>query len=75
MGNWKLVQSHQHIWLYDLGADEGEKNDLSKSNPDLVKKLQKELDAWQAEMSLPLWPSKPQRQKIPVDDGVYELNI
>ncbi|HJN08421.1 MAG: sulfatase-like hydrolase/transferase [Pirellulaceae bacterium] len=75
MGNWKLVQSHDHVWLFDLGTDLGEKKNLSQSHPEVVKKMQRELDLWQAQMLAPAWPSKPKRRKVRTAGGVYELNI
>ncbi len=75
MGNWKLVQSHDHVWLFDLATDLGEKKNLSQSRPEIVKKMQEALDLWQAEMPAAAWPSKPNRRKVKIEGGVYELNI
>jgi len=45
MGDWKAVKLNadngfqDSIELYDLSRDEGEKNDISSSNPEIVKKM------------------------------------
>ncbi len=75
MGNWKLVQSHDHVWLFDLQTDLGEKNNLSQSHPEVVEKMRQELDHWRSQMAAPAWPSKPQRRRVEIDGGIYELNI
>jgi len=75
MGNWKLVQSHEHVWLFDLQTDLGEKNNLSQSHPEVAEKMRQALDQWRSQMAAPAWPSKPQRRKVEIDGGIYELNI
>ncbi|MFO1483797.1 MAG: sulfatase-like hydrolase/transferase [Verrucomicrobiaceae bacterium] len=37
--------------LYDMQADPGQKNDIAKANPELVKKLAAKYDAWFADIS------------------------
>lgn len=46
--NWKLIHfdADNTNELYNLGDDMGEKNDLSSKNPEKVKALHKELQAW-----------------------------
>jgi arylsulfatase A-like enzyme len=74
-GDWKLVKSHDHVWLFDLSQDLGEENNLAKSRPEVVEQLEKEHGRWSSQMAKPAWPSKPNRRKVPVDDMVYEMNI
>jgi arylsulfatase A-like enzyme len=74
-GDWKLVKSHANAWLFDLSQDVGEKNNLAKSRPDIVEKLEQELGQWQSQMAKPAWPSKPNRRKTSVDGMMYETNI
>ncbi len=74
-GNWKLVKSGDSKWLYDLTVDLGEKNNLKDSHVERLEELESLLKKWQAEMSAPAWPSKPQRKKIIIDGGTYEQNI
>lgn len=52
-GDLKLVQSYEtgDIELYDLAADIGEENDLSKTRPDKVKDLLYDLKKWQKEVN------------------------
>lgn len=38
-GDWKLVKTGKKTELYDLKQDAGEKNDVAKQHPDLVKEL------------------------------------
>ena len=74
-GDWKLVKSHQHVWLFDLSHDLSEKNNLAKSRPEIVEQLEEEHERWSSQMAKPAWPSKPNRRKVPVDGMVYEMNI
>lgn len=49
--NWKLHGSHRRhgeVTLYDLAADPGEKNNLAEKQPELLKRLNEQLDAWAA---------------------------
>jgi arylsulfatase A-like enzyme len=72
---WKMVQAHDHVWLFDLENDIGESKNLAKAKPEILKKLQAELNQWQGQMKPPAWPSKPRRRKVKVDGALYELNI
>jgi uncharacterized sulfatase len=47
-GQWKLLvfRDGTRAELYDIDADQDEKNNLAKANPDLVKKMTSELIAW-----------------------------
>lgn len=73
--NWKLVKSGESKWLYNLSTDIGEEANLKDSHTKRLQQLEALLKEWQDQMSLPAWPSKPQRRKVPVDGGIYELNI
>ncbi len=45
---YKLVKSKADQWqLYDLVADRSEKHDIAAANPDIVKRMKAELEAWQ----------------------------
>ena len=72
---WKMIQAHDHVWLFDLENDIAESKNLAKAKPEILKQLQAELNQWQAQMKPPAWPSKPRRRKVKVDDALYELNI
>ena len=75
MGSWKLVKAGDHAWLFDLKNDLGEKTNLAKKKPEVLRKLEKALEKWQSQMKPPAWPSKSNRRKILIDGVPYELNI
>jgi arylsulfatase A-like enzyme len=67
-GEWKLLLNpteqgagslgdanvdRNHVELYNLAADIGEKNDLAKTNPGKVKELRTRLDAWMKNAVVP----------------------
>jgi arylsulfatase A-like enzyme len=61
-GNWSLVdwrdfqtKTNSGWQLYDLSKDIGQKNNLAAEQPDLVAKLSKEWQRWDAENIPPLW--------------------
>lgn len=43
--------------LYDLSADVGEQRNLAAEHPDIVKRLEAELEAWNGDLAEPMWPS------------------
>ena len=48
--NWKYVRMGGKEFLFDLSKDLGEKNDLSKSNPEQFEKMKDAFAAWLKEM-------------------------
>jgi arylsulfatase A-like enzyme len=52
LGNYKLLEYFENgtVQLFDLQNDLGEKNDLSKSKPEMTKKLLKLLHDWRKEV-------------------------
>ena len=52
--------------LYDLSADIGEQNNIADQHPEIVERLEAEIEAWEAELSEPMWPSN--------RSTVYELH-
>jgi arylsulfatase A-like enzyme len=46
-GRWKLLQEGRNFYLFDVYADPGERNDLTATHPDLVRKLNAALDNWE----------------------------
>lgn len=60
-GKYKLIRLDDYGYrLYNLQDDLGEINDLSKSNPELLKKLISSLEIWEEELVTPHWAeSKP----------------
>jgi arylsulfatase A-like enzyme len=50
-GRWKLLFNREgSLELYDLQTDIGEKNNLAKQNPQIVKRLQQVYTAWKNQM-------------------------
>ena len=47
----------QETVLYDLSMDIGEREDLSEQNPEILERLESELEAWNAQLAEPMWPS------------------
>lgn len=43
--------------LYDLTADVGELENVADEHPEVVERLESELDTWNAQLAEPLWPS------------------
>ncbi len=50
-GKWKLLSKKGSLELYDLSADVGEENDVSKQNPDVVERLKQRYTAWKSRMA------------------------
>jgi arylsulfatase A-like enzyme len=58
----------QHVMLFDLKSDLGEKTNLAPANPGIVAKLQAKLKAWDQGNVPPQWTSM--RQSVKKQDGV-----
>jgi len=54
-GQYKLVKEDAELELFDLSADIGEKKNIAGEKREIVQKLQKLHDAWNAELIEPLW--------------------
>jgi arylsulfatase len=62
-GKWKLVASFNEPWeLHDMDNDRTEINDLSKSHPEIVRRLEAEYHAWAARVGVKPWPANPPKQ-------------
>ncbi len=62
-GDWKLMEFFEdhHLELYNLKNDLGEKNDLSKKNPEKTKELYAKMIAWRKSINAPMpTPNTPQ---------------
>src|SRR5262249_50158663 len=56
-GDYKLVQPVQgECQLFDLAHDAAEQHDLKSQQPQLASELERLYQAWNAELSEPLWP-------------------
>ena len=53
IGNYKLLEWYNadHVELYDLSADIGEQNDLSKKMPEKTKEMLGALHAWRTSIN------------------------
>jgi hypothetical protein len=45
-GDWKLVVDANHLLLYNLPEDVGERHDLTAQRPDIVRRLRPMLADW-----------------------------
>jgi arylsulfatase A-like enzyme len=54
--DWKLIHAANQNWLYDLSHDPAERINLAERNPEVIKKLTKAFDDWNADNVDPLWP-------------------
>jgi len=61
-GKWKLLFSKGSLELYDLEGDIGEKNNLTKENPEIVKRLQRAYTAWKNQLAPQLSKARRERQ-------------
>ncbi len=50
VGNWKWVESNRGTGLFDLRTDIGEKRDLSKEKPDILKRVKARFADWTRQM-------------------------
>jgi arylsulfatase A-like enzyme len=49
-GDRKLVIEGNHTFLYDVRRDPGERNDLARLHPELVRALKLKLDGWERDV-------------------------
>ena len=56
-GDWKLVSKHPGGWeLYDIAADRTEMHDLAAQQPERVKEMSAQWDAWARRVGVMPWP-------------------
>ncbi|MBM2839784.1 MAG: sulfatase-like hydrolase/transferase, partial [Bacteroidetes bacterium] len=53
-GNFKYVQDEKGEHVFDLAKDPGEKQDLTKSNPEMLQRLQLIYKEWESKMLTPV---------------------
>src|SRR5262249_36003107 len=65
--SWKIVRTWDNSTpqLFNLSKDQGEKSDLSRERPDLLKELLDSWKRWNSELVPPLWPM-PEEDPPPV---------
>ncbi|HEX6627842.1 MAG TPA: sulfatase-like hydrolase/transferase [Gemmatimonadaceae bacterium] len=49
-GRWKLVEEGRDLYLFDVAADPGERNDLTAAHPEVVRDLSTALDKWEKDV-------------------------
>jgi arylsulfatase A-like enzyme len=56
---WKLIINHRQnkVRLYDLETDRGEMHNLADEQPETVRHLLGVMNAWEQQLSPPLWPN------------------
>jgi len=64
----KVSEHGQHVMLFDLKGDLGEKTNVAKANPGVVATLKAKLAAWDKANVPPQWTSM--RQSVKKQDGV-----
>lgn len=50
-GRWKLLKDGRNFYLFDVSDDPGERHDLTAAHPELVRKLNAALDAWEKDVA------------------------
>lgn len=58
-GDWKLLRGGNREYLYDLGHDLEEKNNLAASHPDIARRLREKLGKWCGGLATPGLTSGP----------------
>ena len=74
-GKWKMVEVPNHVWLFDLGEDVGERNNLAEKHPDVVRQLQREYRQWEATIKQPAWPPKARHPQETIDGVEYRVDV
>ncbi|MGA1115949.1 MAG: sulfatase [Opitutales bacterium] len=72
-GDWKLVKKGSRSELYDLSKDPGERKDLSRSHPELVKELNRALHKHAASIAANLRPAGFAKRPKPILREVGDL--
>jgi len=72
---WKLIEVPDHVWLFDLAADVGERHNLAEQYPDVVREMQREYKQWEAGLKSPAWPAREGRLQQMIDGVTYEIQI
>lgn len=68
VGRWKWIEhtAGNFTGLYDLKLDAGERTNLAAAQPERVRKIRAEWEAWSKQMAAPAWP---ERSRDVVVDG------
>lgn len=64
LGDWKLVSKHNQPWeLYDMAADRTEMHDVATDQPERVKAMAAQWEAWAKSVGVAPWPLEKQAGK------------
>ena len=59
IGQWKLVSKNDKSWhLHDINADRVEGTDIASANPERVKEMAEQWEAWAKRVGVQPWPVK-----------------
>ena len=77
MGRWKGIRfggTEEPVELYDLQNDIGEKNNVAKNHPDIVKRIEQiMIEARQGSEFTQYWPlPRRRRDDIKLDNRIYQ---
>jgi arylsulfatase len=69
-GRWKLVSNYREPWeLYDIAADRGETVNLAAAQPERVRRMAAQYDAWAARSFVDNWAELPMGRGRPQNWG------
>ncbi len=74
-GKWKMVEVPGHVWLFDLETDIGERKNMAKEQPDVVRELQRKYREWESTIEDPAWPPKSNHPTETIDGVEYSVNV
>ncbi|MDG2224271.1 MAG: sulfatase [Rubripirellula sp.] len=74
-GKWKMIEVPNHVWLFDLESDIGERHNVAEQHADRVLEMQQEFRDWESTLKDPAWPAKPNRPNQVIDGINYRVNI
>ena len=74
-GKWKMVEVPSHVWLFDLETDIGERKNMAKEQPDVVRELQRKYREWESTIEDPAWPPKSNHPTETIDGVEYSVNV
>lgn len=74
MGRWKYIEcGPEYVRLYDLSADPGEKNDLSKQSPAVLEELRHAWSGWNSKMIPPRFAPRKHKTLINGQTLIWDI--
>jgi arylsulfatase A-like enzyme len=68
-GDWKLVVDANHVMVFNLRQDMGERNDLTNQRQDIARRLRPLLAQWEQNVDAEALVNEPERAKLQQDGG------